>query len=301
MLSPRWMRLPADLDSRRVAAPEPARGACYYRQKTGAVAKTRPGCSFRAGSRPFARARVIRKLESIRHRCARAVKAVDGDRAGGAGRCASPRAARAADATVTLNFVNADIDAVIKAVAEITGRNFVVDPKVKGTVNIVSAKPVPASLVYPTLLSALRLQGFAAVEGEGIVKIVPEADAKQQGGAVVTGRSGGQRRPAGDAGDHAEVRIGAAARQRPAAADHAQQHHRRLSVGQRAGHHRLRRQPEADRPHHRLARPAAHGRAGHRAGQARLRARPRDDAQPARRRFARPAGPRGRRPTRSSA
>src|SRR4051812_10706776 len=42
--------------------------------------------------------------------------------------------ARAADALVTLNFVNADIDAVIKAVAEITGRNFVVDPKVKGTV-----------------------------------------------------------------------------------------------------------------------------------------------------------------------
>ena len=60
---------------------------------------------------------------------------------------------RAADATVTLNFVNADIDAVIKAVAEITGRNFVVDPRVKGTINIVSAKPVPVSLVYPTLLS----------------------------------------------------------------------------------------------------------------------------------------------------
>ena len=99
-------------------------------------------------------------------------------------------AARAADATVTLNFVNADIDAVIKAVAEITGRNFVVDPRVKGTVNIVSAKPVPASLVYPTLLSALRLQGFTAVEGNGIVKIVPEADAKQQGGTVVTGNSG---------------------------------------------------------------------------------------------------------------
>ena len=97
--------------------------------------------------------------------------------------------ARAADGTVTLNFVNADIDAVIKAVGEITGRNFVVDPRVKGTVNIVSAKPVPVSLVYPTLLSALRLQGFAAVEGEGIVKIVPEADAKQQGGAVVTGRA----------------------------------------------------------------------------------------------------------------
>jgi general secretion pathway protein D len=95
---------------------------------------------------------------------------------------------RAADEPVTLNFVNADIDAVIKAVAEITGRNFIVDPKVKGTINIVSARPVPRSLVYPTLLTALRMQGFTAVEGEGgVVKIVPEADAKQQGGAVASG------------------------------------------------------------------------------------------------------------------
>ena len=99
-------------------------------------------------------------------------------------------AAGAAEDTVTLNFVNADIDAVVKAVAEITGRNFVIDPKVKGTVNIISARPVPKSLVYPTLLSALRLQGFAAVEGDGVVKIVLEADAKQQGGAVSVGPVG---------------------------------------------------------------------------------------------------------------
>ena len=96
--------------------------------------------------------------------------------------------ARAADEFVTLNFVNADIEAVIKAVSEITGRNFILDPKVKGTINIVSSKPVPASLVYPTLLSALRLQGFTAVDTGGIVKIVPEVDAKQQGGAVADGR-----------------------------------------------------------------------------------------------------------------
>jgi len=51
---------------------------------------------------------------------------------------------RAADDAVTLNFVNADIDAVIRAVGEMTGRNFVLDPRVKGVVNIVSATPVPA-------------------------------------------------------------------------------------------------------------------------------------------------------------
>jgi general secretion pathway protein D len=86
--------------------------------------------------------------------------------------------------TVTLNFVNADIDAVVKAVGEITGRNFLIDPRVKGTVNIVSAHPVARSLVYPTLLSALRMQGFAAVESDGITKIVPEAEAKTQAGPV---------------------------------------------------------------------------------------------------------------------
>jgi len=96
-------------------------------------------------------------------------------------------AARAADDAVTLNFVNADIDAVVRAVAEITGKSFIVDPKVKGTINIVSTRPVARALVYPTLLSALRLQGFAAVEAGGVVKIVPEADAKLQGGSVAHG------------------------------------------------------------------------------------------------------------------
>src|SRR5262249_10550641 len=108
--------------------------------------------------------------------------------------------ARAADDTVTLNFLNADIEAVVRAVSEITGRNFVIDPRVKGTINIISARPVPKSLGYPTLLSALRLQGFTAVESEGIVKIVPEADAKQQGGGVAVG-------PVGAGGDRLVTQV----------------------------------------------------------------------------------------------
>jgi general secretion pathway protein D len=79
---------------------------------------------------------------------------------------------------VTLNFVNADIEGVVKAVGEITGKNFVLDPRVKGTVNIISAKPISRSLVYQVFLSALRLQGFAAVEDRGMVMIVPEIEAK---------------------------------------------------------------------------------------------------------------------------
>jgi len=80
--------------------------------------------------------------------------------------------------TVTLNFVNADIEGVVKAVSEITGKNFVLDPRVKGTVNIVSARPLARELVYDVFLSALRLQGYAAIEERGVVKIVPEAEAK---------------------------------------------------------------------------------------------------------------------------
>ena len=79
---------------------------------------------------------------------------------------------------VTLNFVNADIEGVVKAVSEITGKNFVLDPRVKGTVNIVSAKPMSRALVYQVFLSAMRLQGFAAVEERGMVMIVPEIEAK---------------------------------------------------------------------------------------------------------------------------
>lgn len=82
-------------------------------------------------------------------------------------------------APVVLNFVNADIPSVIKAVGELTGKNFIIDPRVKGTVIITSARPVPRDQVYPILLSALRMQGFSAIEGRGVVKIVPEAEAKQ--------------------------------------------------------------------------------------------------------------------------
>ncbi|MEO6929676.1 MAG: secretin N-terminal domain-containing protein, partial [Casimicrobiaceae bacterium] len=98
---------------------------------------------------------------------------------------------RADDDTVTLNFVNADLDAVVKAVGEITGRNFIIDPKLKGTVNIVSSRPVQKSLVYPTLLSALRMQGIVAVEGDNVVKLVPEVDARTLGSPVVTGTTRG--------------------------------------------------------------------------------------------------------------
>jgi len=102
--------------------------------------------------------------------------------------------ARAAKDAITLNFVNTDIEAVAAAIGQITKRNFLIDPRVKGTVNIVSSRPVPASALYDIFLSALRLQGFAAVESNGVTKILLEADAKLHlGGVTARNSSGGDR------------------------------------------------------------------------------------------------------------
>lgn len=90
---------------------------------------------------------------------------------------------------VSLNFNNVDIDAVVKAIGKISGKNFVVDPRVKGTLNIVTNTPVPRSLTYSILLSALRLQGYTAVEGNNVVTILPEADAKMHSVPVGKTRS----------------------------------------------------------------------------------------------------------------
>ena len=86
----------------------------------------------------------------------------------------------AADEKVALNFVNSDIESTIKAVGVITGKNFVIDPRVKGTINIVSNQPVARDLIYPILLSALRQQGFTAVENGSIIKVLPDVEAKTQ-------------------------------------------------------------------------------------------------------------------------
>ncbi|UCG99163.1 MAG: type II secretion system secretin GspD [Burkholderiales bacterium] len=89
---------------------------------------------------------------------------------------------------VMLNFVNADLEAAVRAIGQYTGRQFVIDPRVRGTLTLVTERPVTKQQAYEQLLAALRLQGFTTVEParpDGIVRIVPEADAKLQGGRVV--------------------------------------------------------------------------------------------------------------------
>jgi general secretion pathway protein D len=92
--------------------------------------------------------------------------------------------AHAADEKIQLNFVNAEIQSVIKTVGEHTGKNFILDPRVTGNVTIVSPTPVPRADLYPLFLSVLRSNGFAAVEQNGFVRVVPEADAKLAGSPI---------------------------------------------------------------------------------------------------------------------
>ncbi|MDQ7743542.1 type II secretion system secretin GspD [Hydrogenophaga pseudoflava] len=88
---------------------------------------------------------------------------------------------------VVLNFVGAEIEAVARTMATITGRNVVVDPRVKGTVNLSTDRPVAPIVALNQFAAALRLQGFSLIETGGLYKIVPEADAKLQSNTVSAG------------------------------------------------------------------------------------------------------------------
>ena len=88
---------------------------------------------------------------------------------------------------VTLNFNNAEIDAVAKTLATLSGHNVVVDPRVKGTINLTSNVPVAPSQALRLFSAQLRTQGFALVESAGLYLVVPEADAKLQSGGVSAG------------------------------------------------------------------------------------------------------------------
>ena len=106
----------------------------------------------------------------------------------------STTAAKAND-TITLNFANAEIESVARTLATLSGHNVVVDPRVKGTMNLVSTVPVVPAQALRLFASQLRTQGFALVESSGLYTVVPEAEAKMQSGAVNAGNAplgGGQ-------------------------------------------------------------------------------------------------------------
>ena len=88
---------------------------------------------------------------------------------------------------ITLNLKQADIRALISTVSKFTGKNFVVDPRVKAKVTVVSSNTMSESEVYEVFLSVLQVHGYAAVPVGSIIKIVPEVNAKQGPLPVVRG------------------------------------------------------------------------------------------------------------------
>ena len=78
------------------------------------------------------------------------------------------------------NFQEADIQAVVKTVSQITGKNFLLDPRVKGKLTIISTQPVSKNAIYQIFLASLKAQGYTAIDSaSGFIKLVPLGDAKQ--------------------------------------------------------------------------------------------------------------------------
>ena len=95
-------------------------------------------------------------------------------------------------ATLTLNFPDTELDAVARAMATILGRQIAVDPRAKGKMTLYAEQPVTPAQAYSLFTAALRGLGCAVVESNGLLKIVPEADAKLQTGPVTVGPAGAQ-------------------------------------------------------------------------------------------------------------
>jgi general secretion pathway protein D len=96
----------------------------------------------------------------------------------------------ASKSQVTLNLKDADISTLIQTVSEVTGKNFIVDPRVKGKVTVVSSTPMDAAGVYETFLSVLQVQGFATAPSGPAIKVIPEAQARQEGGTYLSAGKG---------------------------------------------------------------------------------------------------------------
>jgi general secretion pathway protein D len=89
------------------------------------------------------------------------------------------------------NFREADIREIVEAVGEVTGYNFLVDPRVRAQVTLLSYSPMSTDAFYDAFLATLQVHGFAALDSGSVIKIVPDANARQLPGA-----------PPGSEGDH---------------------------------------------------------------------------------------------------
>jgi general secretion pathway protein D len=81
--------------------------------------------------------------------------------------------------TITPNYKDADLSQIIQAVGEVTGKNFIIDPRVNAKVTMVSATPMSPSAFYEAFLSVLQVYGYVAVPAGKVIKIIPNTDARQ--------------------------------------------------------------------------------------------------------------------------
>ena len=81
----------------------------------------------------------------------------------------------------SLNFKDVDIHTLIETVADATGKNFIVDPRITGNISVITSTPMKATQVYDVFLSILKVHGYSAVPNGNIVKIIPNLTAKQDG------------------------------------------------------------------------------------------------------------------------
>ncbi len=89
------------------------------------------------------------------------------------------RAAAQEGPTITPNYKDADLSQIIQAVSEVTGKNFIVDPRVNAKVTMLSATPMSPAAFYEAFLAVLQVYGYVAVPAGKVIKIVPNTDARQ--------------------------------------------------------------------------------------------------------------------------
>ncbi len=84
-----------------------------------------------------------------------------------------------AQGAITPNYKDADLGQIIEAVSAVTGKNFIVDPRVKAQVTMLSSTPMSPDAFYEAFLSILQVHGFVAVPSGDVIKIIPDANARQ--------------------------------------------------------------------------------------------------------------------------
>ncbi|MBI4356782.1 MAG: type II secretion system secretin GspD [Gammaproteobacteria bacterium] len=101
-----------------------------------------------------------------------------------------------------LNLKEVDIRVLVNQVADITGYNFIIDPRVKGKVTVISSKPMAGGEIYQVFLSILKVHGFSAVKNGNVVKVVPDSQGKQAAIPV-----GSDEKPIAGRGDEMVTRV----------------------------------------------------------------------------------------------